>query len=287
MTRLVCEGVKVRVDDVWAGENNGRSFYVDIANFEDLLPKDGEEVTEEQMKQYRSIYQINESRQYTSEIKDRLIEASWRILEKQKEQGIRPKGRTVKLLAEMTGISENYCQMYYQRKKELLNPSNLTEEELRRKDAIKAMNRIRVYMNYLTERLQTYDWENECPSLTREREMAEKLIDLLQKTIIEGDEKMKKMSVDYLLEDGQCAYLDEIHSHYPDISEEDLFLMIMVEGSAMDIDRHMRDFSKEHGIPVFTLRRKAGTSSDLRYNNDMKLCFSRKTAEWTERNRFV
>ncbi len=79
--------------------------------------------------------------------------------------------------------------------------------------------------------------------------MAEKLIELLQKTIIEGDEKMKKMSVDYLLEDGQCAYLDEIHSHYPDISEEDLFLMIMIEGSAMDINRHMREFSREHGIP--------------------------------------
>ena len=78
--------------------------------------------------------------------------------------------------------------------------------------------------------------------------MAEKLIDQLQKTIIEGDEKMKKMSVDYLLEDGQCAYLDEIHSHYPDISVEDLFLMIMVEGSAIDINRHMREFSREHGI---------------------------------------
>ena len=53
MARLVCEGVKVRVDDVWAGENNGKSFYVDIANFGDLMPKDGDEVTEEQLKQYR------------------------------------------------------------------------------------------------------------------------------------------------------------------------------------------------------------------------------------------
>ena len=47
MARLICEGVKVRVDDVWAGDNNGKSFYVDIANFGDLMPKDGDEVTEE------------------------------------------------------------------------------------------------------------------------------------------------------------------------------------------------------------------------------------------------
>lgn len=255
MARLICEGVKVRVDDVWAGDNNGKSFYVDIANFGDLMPKDGDEVTEEQLKQLRSIYQINESRQYTGEIKDRLIEASLSILERQKKEGIRPKGRTVKLVAEMTGISENYCQIYIQRKKEMLNPPQLSEDEVRRRNAIKAMNRIRVYMNYLSERLETYDWENECPSLTQERKMAEKLIDQLQKTIIEGDEKMKKMSVDYLLEDAQCAYLDEIHSHYPDISEDDLFLMIMIEGSAIDIDRHMREFSKEHGIShAFTYR---------------------------------
>ena len=56
------------------------------------------------------------------------------------------------------------------------------------------------------------------------------------------------LDVAAVLEDGQCAYLDEIHSHYPDISVEDLFLMIMVEGSAIDINRHMREFSREHGI---------------------------------------
>ena len=255
MARLICEGVKVRVDDVWAGDNNGKSFYVDIANFGDLMPKDGDEVTEEQLKQLRSIYQINESRQYTGEFKDRRIEASLQILEKQKEQGIKPKGRTVKLVAEMTGVSENYCQIYIQRKKELMNPSNLSEEEIKRREAVKAMNRIRVYMSYLMERLDTFDWENEISDLSRERKMAEDLIEKLQKTIIEGDEKMKKMSVDYLLEDAQCAYLDEIHSHYRDISEDDLFLMIMVEGSAIDIDRHMREFSKEHGIShAFTYR---------------------------------
>ena len=130
-----------------------------------------------------------------------------------------------------------------------------SEEEIRRREAVKAMNRIRVYMSYLMERLDTFDWENEISDLSRERKMAEDLIEKLQKTIIEGDEKMKKMSVDYLLEDAQCAYLDEIHSHYPDISEDDLFLMIMVEGSAIDIDRHMREFSKEHGIShAFTYR---------------------------------
>ena len=245
MPRLICEGVKVRIDDVWAGENNGKSFFVDIANFADYMPKPEDEVTEDQLKHYRSIYQINESREYSGEIKDKLIEAAHSILDNQKKNGERPKGRTVTLIAEMTGISETYIRFYLNRRKELLHPVVLSEEELRRREAVHAMNRIRVYMRYLTERLDTYDWENNLKSLSKERKMAEELIQKLQQTIVEGDEKMKKMTVDYVLEDGQCAYLNEIHSNFPNVSEEDLFLMIMIEGSALDIDRKMREFCRD------------------------------------------
>ena len=59
---------------------------------------------------------------------------------------------------------------------------------------------------------------------------------------------MRKMTVDYQLEDSQCEYLGRIHQHFPEIQEEDLFMMIMVEGSALDINRRMQDFCKDRNI---------------------------------------
>ena len=81
-----------------------------------------------------------------------------------------------------------------------------------------------------------------------ERQLAEEVIEKLQETIIEGDEEMKKITVEYQLEDSQCEYLGRIHQHYPEVSEADLFMMIMIEGSALDINRRMQDFCKERNI---------------------------------------
>ena len=248
MTRLVCEGLRVRIDDVWAGENNGKEYYLDLNAFTGELPSLPEEMTYEDLELLRLSFALNGCKDYAGEIKDQVIEATLQLLEKQAEKGNKPKGKVPKLISEMTGISENYIREYYRCRN--LRVKNIVESEdvLEKKKARQAMKSLRRYMRFLLEHLDTYEWTELMSSLDTERELADELIDKLQKTIIEGDEKMKKMTVEYLLEDSQAEYLGRIHKHYSRVSEEDLFLMIMIEGSAPEISRKMQAFCEEHQI---------------------------------------
>ncbi len=249
MPRVICEGVQLRVDDVWAGEDNGKTYYLSLLSPENVINTLGENPTIEDLAKLRTQYIVNGWGDYSGELKDQIIEAALKILDRMKEEGKRPKGKTRDLVSEMTGISSNYVFDYcYTRGKHTRRPDKFTPEEMERRDAVHQMNRIRLHMRYLLDHLDQYHWEELLKSLGTERELADELIAKLQKTVIEGDERMKKISVDYVLEDSQCEYLGNIHHYYPNISEEDLFFMIMFEGSALDIDRKMREFCKEHDI---------------------------------------
>lgn len=251
MTRVKCEGVKLRIDDVWAGDENGKAYYLDLTDPEKAVMELAEAPTLDKLYSFRLQYEINGLMDNSGVLKDTIIEAAITVLEKMKSEGKRPKGRTRELVSQMTGISPCYINIYNKnRNRKKRKEPDFTPEELNRRDAVHQMNRIRLHMRYLLEHLDTYQWEEFLRTLGPERELAEELIMKLQKTIVEGDERMKKISVDYTLEDNQVNYLEKIHRHYPDIDEEVLFLMIMYEGSALDIDRKLRDFCKAKGIHV-------------------------------------
>ena len=251
MTYLKCEGLKFRVDDIWAGDDNGKLFYLDL----NLPINAAEQINDDSdmgdLIRFAPQLIVNGGGDFSGELKDKIIVAAIQLLEKQKQEGTRPKGRTAELVSKMTGISKNYVYDYlFTRKHYLTKHDEMTPEEEERRTAVKSMKCIRKHLRYLLENLDAYQWEEFLDSLGTERELAEALISKLQETIVEGDEKMKKVSVDYLLEDNQCDYLGRIHDHYPGINEEDLFMMIMLEGSALDIDRKLRNFCREHGIQI-------------------------------------
>ena len=248
MTMLICEGFKVRVNDPWSSESNGKEFYVDLNTFKGEIPNLPEEVTEEDLNQFQLIFKLNDGLDYSGKIKDSIIEAALRLLDLQKQQGTKPKGRTFELISEMTGISSSYVRQYCESKSSRAKKKNLTEEDRETADAMKELRKLRSHMRYLIENLGSYDWPKTVKELGNERQLAEEVIEKLQETIIEGDEEMKKITVDYQLEDSQCEYLGRIHQHYPGISEEDLFMMIMLEGSAVDINRRMQNFCKDRNI---------------------------------------
>ena len=37
MPRVICEGVQLRVDDVWAGEDNGKTYYLSLLSPENVI----------------------------------------------------------------------------------------------------------------------------------------------------------------------------------------------------------------------------------------------------------
>jgi len=240
MTRFVCEGIRVRIDDVFAGSDNGKEFYLNLGSFNGDI-KSFESV--EDMEDIKLQFQLNDGRDYSGELKDLIVESVIQVLEKQEAAGQRPKGRTPKLISNITGISESYARMYCKNRNQKTGKSQpISKEQFakRRKAAI------RKAMRNLMDILSQNDWTNLPGTLSQERKLADELIETLQKTIIEEDEKMKKMTVDYLLEDCQCAYLGRIHKHFPSVSEEDLFMMIMIEGSSLDISEKMHSFAQKH-----------------------------------------
>ncbi len=248
MTILICEGIKVRVDDPWNPENNGKEFYLNLNLFNGQVPSIPEEMSVEDLNQLQMMFKLNNGFDYSGKIKDAVIESAITILKRQKESGTRPKGKTAALVSAMTGISENYVREYCKANYPIQPRFSSKEEDQRKQKAKRIMKTMRTDMRYIIEHLEAYDWATEMHSLSGERQLAEELIKKLQKNIIEGDEKMKKMTVDYLLEDNQCEYLERIHQHYPQISEEDLFLMIMIEGSALEINQKLQRFCIEHQI---------------------------------------
>jgi predicted transcriptional regulator len=248
MAMLICEGFKVRVNDPWSSESNGKEFYVDLNTFKGEIPHLPEEVNEEDLNRFQLIFKLNDGLDYSGKIKDSIIEAALRLLDLQKQQGTKPKGRTFELISEMTGISSSYVRQYCESKSSRTKKKNLTDEERKAADATKELRKLRGHMRYLVENLGSYDWPKTVSGLGIERQLAEEVIEKLQETIIEGDEEMKKITVEYQLEDSQCEYLGRIYQHYPEVSEADLFMMIMIEGSALDINRRMQDFCKERNI---------------------------------------
>ena len=248
MTLLICEGFKIRVNDPWVPEDNGKEFYLALNTFNGEIPRLPKEVTVDDLKQFKLAFKLNDGMDYSGQIKDSIIEAALHILETQKQQGTKPKGRTFELIAEMTGISSSYVRQYCESRSSRNKKNALTEEERKTIAAKRELRKLRGHMRYLVENLESYEWTKTVKELGKERQLAEEVIEKLHETIIEGDEEMRKMTVDYQLEDSQCEYLGRIHQHFPEIQEEDLFMMIMVEGSALDINRRMQDFCKDRNI---------------------------------------
>ena len=236
MPRYVCEGMMLRVDDPWAKDNN-QEYWLDMNDLARVT-----DIPEEDISGLRNSFQLFDSRADAGRVKQLIVESAIRLLEKQKEEGTRPKGKTARLVSEMTGVTENYVREYIARRNK--GKEVLSEEEMQKAEGKRKMQRIRSYMRFMNENLDAYDWPEVVNSLSEERKLAEELIEKLKRSIIEGDEEMKKMTVDYQLEDTQYAYLGKIHEHYPQISEEDLFMMIMIEGSSMDISRRLQEFGR-------------------------------------------
>ena len=117
MSLFICEGVKVRIDDPWSDENNGKEFYLDLNQFDGGIPKMPEKLESQDLGQFSMLFQINDGKDYSGKVKDSIIEASLQILEKQREQGTKPKGRTFELVSEMTGITRAYARKYCESKK--------------------------------------------------------------------------------------------------------------------------------------------------------------------------
>ena len=245
MTRLIFEGVKVRADSPWSEELDGKEFYLDLNAFSGDLVSVNPDNTEEAIRSIKPLIGMDLAWNNSVELKDSLLAAALSVLDRQAQCNKKPKGRTYELLSEMTGISHSYCRAYLKEKRlsKIRNLQNDEEENIK-----KSWEAVRKAMDTLLEHINDYEWCETIESLSEERKEAEQIITMLEEKIIQGDEKMKKMTVDYLLEDRQCEYLSRIRKHFPHVSEEDLFLAIMTEGSAMEIDCRMNRFCSERGI---------------------------------------
>ena len=65
MTMLICEGFKVRVNDPWSSESNGKEFYVDLNTFKGEIPHLPEEVNEEDLNRFQLIFKLNDGLDYS------------------------------------------------------------------------------------------------------------------------------------------------------------------------------------------------------------------------------
>lgn len=245
MTRLIFEGIKIKADDPWKEDINGKEFYLDLNAFTGVIDNKYSENTENAIRSNKLVIGMDLSWNNPPDLKDSLLAAALSILDRQAECNEKPKGRTSELLSEMTGVSVSYCRAYLKEKR----PRKYTVQQYKENDDIqKSWKTVQKSMHTLLDHIDDYEWCETIESLSEERKEAEQIIAMLEKKIIEGDEKMKKMTVDYLLEDSQCEYLGRIQKHFPYISEEDIFMIIMTEGSAMDITNRLKNFCKNHEI---------------------------------------
>ena len=91
MPRYVCEGMMLRVDDPWAKDNN-QEYWLDMNDLARVT-----DIPEEDISGLRNSFQLFDSRADAGRVKQLIVESAIRLLEKQKEEGTRPKGKTARL----------------------------------------------------------------------------------------------------------------------------------------------------------------------------------------------
>lgn len=87
MTRFVCEGIRVRIDDVFAGSDNGKEFYLNLGSFNGDI-KSFESA--EDMEDIKLQFQLNDGRDYSGELKDLIVESVIHDLETEIPESLFP-----------------------------------------------------------------------------------------------------------------------------------------------------------------------------------------------------
>ena len=158
MTRMKIEGVTLRINDVWEKENNGKQLYFDLNKiWKADIPKNLSYEDLETEMRFKVL--MTRDKDYSGEMKNELIDVCEKILELQRQEGTRSKGRTCEQIADMTNIPEYYVRNYLSEKHKMKR--NISEEERRKKDTTAAMHSVCRQMKYLAGDLEDLDLNNE------------------------------------------------------------------------------------------------------------------------------
>ena len=179
--QVTIEAMKVTFAD-FEGE---RSYVLDLSG-QDLKEVNLDALSSEEMvPTFKAMLLAGDGEDYSGELRGKLIEACKKILEQQKANGTRPKGKTYKLISQMTNIPQSYVKRY-------LHPTKVTKES--------EILRTARTMKYLARDLSEMELDPYSPETEKLKGQADELEKILQK-------KLKKQETMMVVRDVSSRYV--------------------------------------------------------------------------------